>query len=328
VQSSGGGLSRGARGGSLRIGNIQYVLWSTRRTCVIKPASFDYFDPHTLPEAVALLSEYGDDAKILAGGQSLVPLLNMRLARPKVLVDLNRAADLAYVRLDHDGLAVGAMTRQRTIERHPAVAEHFPLLRDVVRWIGHSQIRARGTVGGSIAHADPAAELPAAALALEASIVVAGPTGTRIVRADDLFLGYLTTCLGPAEIITEVRFPALPASAGWSIQEVARRTGDFALVGVIAVVDVFAARVRRARLAYFGVGGRPVRLPSVERLLEDAIPNAATFEAAAHEACASVATDDDLHASASYRRDVAGTLTRRALAAAMAGSPASQQVGS
>jgi carbon-monoxide dehydrogenase medium subunit len=183
-------------------------------------------------------------------------------------------------------------------------------------------------MGGSIAHADPAAELPAAALALEASIVVAGPTGTRIVRADDLFLGYLTTCLGPAEIITEVRFPALPASAGWSIQEVARRTGDFALVGVIAVVDVFAARVRRAPARVFW-GRRSPRPSAVGRAPARGRDSQRCHLRSGGARGVRLGLDRRRSArlSASYRRDVAGKLTRRALAAAMAGSPANQQVG-
>lgn len=240
-------------------------------------------------------------------------MLNMRLARPQALVDLNRVAELSYVKEGDGGLAIGAMTRQRTLEHHPLVAQRLPLLAELAGWIAHPQIRSRGTVGGSIAHADPAGELPAAALALDAELTVMSARGTRTLSTDELLLGYLDTSLAPDEILTEVRFPGLPPETGWSIQEIARRKGDFALVGVIAIVAMDQARIRSARLAYFGVGGRPVRLPAVERVLEGEIPSEQVLGVAAREASAAVEPDDDVHATAAYRRSVAGTLTRRAL---------------
>lgn len=242
-----------------------------------------------------------------------MPLLNMRLARPRALVDLNRVAELSYVTVSDGGLAIGAMTRQRTLEDHPLVAQHLPLLAELAGWIAHPQIRSRGTVGGSIAHADPAGELPAAALALDAELTVMSARGTRTLSTDELLLGYLDTSLAPDEILTEVRFPGFPPETGWSIQEIARRKGDFALVGVVAVVTMDQARIRSARLAYFGVGGRPVRIPAVERVLEGQVPSEQVFGMAAREASAAVEPDDDVHATAAYRRSVAGTLTRRAL---------------
>lgn len=242
-----------------------------------------------------------------------MPLLNMRLARPRVLVDLNRVAELSYVQVSDGGLAIGAMTRQRTLEDHPLVAERLPLLAELAGWIGHPQIRTRGTVGGSIAHADPAGELPAAAIALDAELTVVSARGTRTLSTDELLLGYLETSLAPDEILAEVRISRLPPETGWSIQEIARRKGDFALVGVLAVVTMDQTRIRSARVAYFGVGGRPVRVPAVERVLEGEMPSEKVFEVAAREASAAVQPDDDVHATAAYRRSVAGTLTRRAL---------------
>jgi carbon-monoxide dehydrogenase medium subunit len=240
----------------------------------------------------------------------------MRLARPSVLVDLNRIAELGYIRAEPSGLAVGAMTRQRALERDALVAERLPFLRDVTAWIGHPQIRSRGTVGGSLAHADPAAELPAAALALDAELVVAGPSGTRVMAVDDLLLGYLATSLGPADVLVEVRFGWLARGVGWSIQELARRKGDFALVGVLALVCIEQGCLSQPRLAYFGLGGRPRRFADLERWLDGQPADERAFAAAAERASTWVEAHDDLHAPAAYRRAVAGTLTRRALAEA------------
>ncbi|MBI3964102.1 MAG: FAD binding domain-containing protein, partial [Chloroflexi bacterium] len=202
----------------------------------MKPASFEYFAPTSLDEAIALLSQHGEDAKVLAGGQSLVPLMNMRLARPGVIVDLNRVSGLDYVREHDGGLAFGAITRQRVAERSDLVRARNPLLAEAIPFIGHTAIRNRGTVGGSIAHADPASELPAVAAALDAEMVIRGPEGERVATPDEFFLGYLTTAIEPTEILTEVRFPAWPAGAGWCFLELSRRHGDFAIVGLGVMV--------------------------------------------------------------------------------------------
>ena len=197
----------------------------------MKPPRFDYHAPASIDDAVALLARYGGDAKVLAGGQSLMPMLNFRLARPAALVDVNRIAALAYVREDNGTVAFGAMTRQRTIEFSPVVARRLPLLLEATRWVGHLPIRSRGTIGGSIAHADPSAEYPAVLTALDGEVVAQGPRGRRTLKAEELFETYLTTRLAPDELLVEVRLPATPAGAGHAFEEFARRHGDFAIVG-------------------------------------------------------------------------------------------------
>jgi CO/xanthine dehydrogenase FAD-binding subunit len=283
----------------------------------MKPPKFDYHAPASLEEALALLQRYGGDAKVLAGGQSLMPLLNFRLSRPAALVDLNRIPSLAYVR-EHDGqLRLGAMTRQRTIEFSPMVAQKLPLLREATKWVGHLPIRTRGTIGGSIAHADPSAEYPAVLTALEGEVVARGPNGERVVKAKDLFRTYLTTSLAPEEILVEVRIPAMPAGAGYALEEFARRHGDFAIVGVAALIVREGRRCRQARLATAGTGPVPVRLRAAEEILErDGLSDSA-IEAAARRASELVSPDSDIHASAEYRRHLTGVLTKRALRRAM-----------
>src|SRR5204863_6480341 len=197
----------------------------------MKPAKFEYHAPSTLDEAIALLVRYGGDAKLLAGGQSLVPLLNFRLARPAALVDLNRIASLAYIREQDGQVRFGAMTRQRTIEFSPVVAQRLPLLKEATRWVGHLPIRTRGTIGGSIAHADPSAEYPAVLAALDGEVVARGAKGERVLKPRDFFQTYLTTNLAADEILTEVRLPATPAGAGYAFEVFARRHGDFAIIG-------------------------------------------------------------------------------------------------
>jgi len=227
----------------------------------MKPAPFDYFAPGTAEEALALLDEHGDAAKPLAGGQSLIPAMNFRLARPQVLVDLNRAADLSYIRSEKAGLAVGAMTRQRAIERSDLVARVAPLLAEAMPWIAHPQIRNRGTVGGSLAHADPSAELPAVALALEARFRARSAAGERSIAVADFFKGMLETALQPGELLVEVTLPALAPRTGTAFLEVARRHGDYALVGVAVVVTLDAkGRCQAARIACLSVveAGWPV----------------------------------------------------------------------
>jgi CO/xanthine dehydrogenase FAD-binding subunit len=270
---------------------------------------------------------YGGDAKVLAGGQSLMPMLNFRLARPAALVDLNRIPSLAYVREEDGILAFGAMTRQRTIEFSPVVAQRLPLLREATRWVGHLPIRSRGTIGGSIAHADPSAEYPAVLTALDGEVVAQGPRGRRTLKPRELFESYLTTSLAPDELLVEVRLPSTPAGAGWAFEEFARRHGDFAIVGIAAMIIRDDARCVAARLAAAGVSPVPVRLRAAEEILErDGLDDAA-LEAAAARAAELVAPDADVHASAEYRRHLTRVLTARALRRAVEKSRAPSAPG-
>lgn len=283
----------------------------------MKPPKFDYHAPTTVEQALELLGRYGGDAKVLAGGQSLMPLLNFRLSRPAALVDLNRIPSLAYVREQDGQVRFGAMTRQRTIEFSPVVRERVPLLGEATRLVGHLPIRTRGTIGGSIAHADPSAEYPAVLTALEGEVVARGPKGERVIKAKDLFQTYLTTSLTPEEILVEVRLPAMPAGAGYALEEFARRHGDFAIIGIAAMVVKDGARCKLARLATAGAGPVPVRLRAAEEILEcDGLGDAA-IEAAARRASELVSPDADIHASADYRRHLTGVLTKRALKRAL-----------
>ncbi|MCC6382759.1 MAG: xanthine dehydrogenase family protein subunit M [Dehalococcoidia bacterium] len=283
----------------------------------MKPAPFTYFAPTSIEETIGLLQRYGDEAKILAGGQSLVPLLNMRLARPTALIDINRIPRLDEIVTEDDAIVVGARVTERQLERHPVVAERLPLLVALVKLIGHPQIRNRGTVCGSIAHGDPSAELPAGALALDATVTVTGPTGERTIAVDDFYLGYLATALAGDEMMTQVRFPIPAAGTGWSVQEVARRHGDFALVGAVALVRVEGGRIAATNVVSFGTGGRPLRFPEVEAKLVGSVPGEALFSEAAEAITELLDPDDDVHASAAYRRQVAGVLVRRALEEAL-----------
>jgi aerobic carbon-monoxide dehydrogenase medium subunit len=277
----------------------------------VKPAPFEYVDPRTLDEAVAKLAEYPDDAKVLAGGQSLVPMLNFRLARPRILVDINRLPNLDRLE-ERDGvLLVGALVRQRALERW-ALAR-APLLAAGLRLVGHVAIRTRGTVAGSIAHADPAAELPALLLCCDGTVAAVSQRGPRSIAAGELFTGPLLTTLAPDELVIETRWVLPVAAAGWGVHEVARRHGDFALAGAAAVLEVRNGRVARARLAVFGCGPTPLRATTAETALEGQAPTPARLEEAARAAALTLPTHDDLHASAEYRRQVAGILMTRAL---------------
>ncbi len=279
----------------------------------MKPPRFDYHAPRSLDEAIELLARYGGDAKVLAGGQSLMPMLNFRLSRPAALVDVNRISALAYVREDDGTLAFGAMTRQRTIEFSPVVARRLPLLTEATRWVGHLPIRSRGTIGGSLAHADPSAEYPAVLTALEGEVVAQGPRGRRTLKPAELFDTYLTTTLAPDEVLVEVRLPAAPAGAGHAFEEFARRHGDFAIVGIAAMIVRDAARCLTARLATAGAGPVPVRLRAAEEILERDGLGERAIEAAAARAAELVEPDSDVHASAEYRRHLTRVLTARAI---------------
>jgi carbon-monoxide dehydrogenase medium subunit len=286
----------------------------------MKPAPFDYYDPRSVEEAVSLLREHGEDAKILAGGQSLMPLLSVRMARPEALIDLSKVAGLDYVRETEDVLAIGAMTSKRAVERSGLVERRQPLLHAATLWIAHPQIRNRGTVGGSMAHADPAAEYPAVALVLDAELRALGPDGERTIKAGDFFVSYLTTALEPAEVLTEVRFPVLADGTGWAFQEVSRRHGDFAMAGVAVTLSAESAgRCREARIVLFGVGPTPIRAHGAEQMLVGEALGHALLEPAGRKASEDLDEPlSDVHASAEFRRHLAEVLTRRALAEAMA----------
>ncbi len=285
----------------------------------MKPAKFDYFDPSSLPEALALLGQYGDEAKILAGGQSLMPLMNMRLARPGVVVDINGIGGLDHISAAPDGgLTVGALTRQREVERSGLVRERTPVLAAAMPFIGHFQIRNRGTIGGSIAHADPSAEIPAVSLALDAEFVLASDGRERVMKAEEFFITHLTTALEPVEVLTQIRFPGSTGEWQWGFQEVCRREGDFALVGAIAMLQFDGGGVcQAARITMFGVGGTPMRMRTAEDILLGSSVDAKAREDAAKVVSEELDPDSDIHASALYRKEVGGVLVRRALEAAL-----------
>ena len=270
----------------------------------MKPAAFEYVAPISLDEAVAALAEHGEDAKVLAGGQSLIPLLSLRLSRPTALVDLNDVDELQHLTVN-GSVRVGAMTRHRHVEHSAEIAASAPLLAAAVPYIGHAAIRTRGTIGGSLAHADPAAELPAVAVALDAVFAVRSLRGTRTITARDFFDGYFTTTLAPDEVLTEITFPAAPPGTKVSVQEMARRHGDFAMVAVVAQQDPDGD----TRLALVNVADKPYRATEAE---------AAARAGADPEEIADLATRDlepatDLHATSAYRKHVARVLVRRAL---------------
>lgn len=287
----------------------------------MKPPPFDYHAPETVDEALALLREAGDDARALAGGQSLVPMLAFRLARPSVLIDLNRVAGLAAITATDSGISLGTMVRERAAERSDVVRQRAPMLVEALPLIGHEAIRTRGTIGGSMAHADPAAELPAVALAGDAELVVrSAERGERTLSADDFFQGYFTTAMEPDELLTEIRLPDLPAGSGVRFEEAARRQGDFAMVGVLASLHVSDGVIDDARLALIGVADRPVRARDAEAGLVGSKAGADTFAAAAAAAVRDLTPSSDLHGSSAYRRHVAEQLVQRALDGAAGGS--------
>ena len=278
----------------------------------MKPATFVYVAPESVDEAVDVLAEHGSEAKVLAGGQSLVPMMNMRLARPAVLVDVARVDGLAGIR-SNGRIHVGAATRQKAVLRDDGVGARFPLIHEALRHVGHEANRARGTFGGSIAHADPAAELPAVMLALGAEMVVNGPGGESVVPADDFFVTYYTTVVEVDELLTEVRLPERSPSA-WAFGEVARRHGDFALAGVAMTADVDGGIVRSSRVVLFGASDRPVRASAAEaalsgqRLGDETV--ATEVAGVAHEG---IDFSSDVHVSATYRREAGAALVRRAV---------------
>jgi CO/xanthine dehydrogenase FAD-binding subunit len=279
----------------------------------MKLPPFDYACPTTLPEAIALLASH-DDAKPIAGGQSLVPMLAFRLAQPTLLVDLRKLADLRGIRISDAGVTLGAMVRWRDIEDDERLESAHPLLKAAIAHVAHYQIRNRGTVGGSIAHADPAAEMPGIAITCDAEIAVVGKSGAHVIQAADFFQGALTTALTPDEIIVEIRLPAWPAGRRWGFQEFARRRGDFAMAAAAVFYDQDErGKARNAHVGVIGVGDRPLRLTAVEDVLNGQSIDEATIAKADAATSAAVDPQDDIHASAAYRRSLVGTMVERAL---------------
>lgn len=285
----------------------------------MKPAPFDYYAPASVDEALDHLARLGYDAKILAGGQSLIPAMNFRLAQPAALVDLNGVAELFYVRPAGDGgVVIGAMTRDSAVEHDALIAERAPMVRDVMGYIAHPQIRNRGTFGGAIAHADPAGQLPAVTVALDARYRIRKKGRERWVSADEFFVGLFSTVLEPDEMLVEVALPPLPPRSGWSYKQVARQSGAGALVGVAAVVtldDAPGHNCRQARLVYLSVGEKPVIAHQAASLLVGQAPAQREAIRAAAETAARADVDpgSDIHASAAYRRHLVEVLTRHAL---------------
>jgi CO/xanthine dehydrogenase FAD-binding subunit len=279
----------------------------------LKPAHFHYHRPRTTAEALSLLKDFGEEGKILAGGQSLMPLMNFRLAQPAHVVDINFIDGLDYVKCESGFIRIGCLARQSRLLDDSLVRQGCPLLADALAYVGHEQTRNRGTFCGSLAHADPAAELPAVLLALDGSVTVGNSTGKREIAARDFFHSYLTTALGSDEMVLEASVPEQPARAGSSFVEFARRFGDFAIVGVAAVLVPDKERIAEASIALTGVGDKPWRERQLEESLIGKTASPELFNRAAGEIAASIRPNSDIHGSESYRRSLAGVLTRRAL---------------
>ena len=284
----------------------------------MKPPRFHYCAPYMLDEALALLDQNSEDTKVLAGGQSFVPLLNMRLASPTYIVDINHITELHYIEQEDGYLAIGATVRQRQVERSALVQDKHPMLIEVIKHIGHMQIRNRGTVVGSVAHADSAAELPALLTCLDGEVLAQSIHGERVIKAEKFFTGYLSTALESGEMLTEVRFPLLAPKAGWAFLEFARRSGDYALVGAAAVLTPTADdHCMSAHIAYLGIAGAPIRGFDVEATIVGTTLDEPALNAAAEAASKLVSDDmDDVHATVEYRRVLTGELTKRVLEAA------------
>jgi aerobic carbon-monoxide dehydrogenase medium subunit len=282
----------------------------------MKLPPFDYACPTSVAEAVALLASHDGEAKPLAGGQSLVPMLAFRVAAPSLLVDLRKLAELRQIKITGDGVTLGAMVRWRDILDDARLAAAHPLLVAAVEHVAHYQIRNRGTVGGSVAHADPAAEMPGIAVTCEANIAVIGKSGPRVIAAANFFQGPLMTALKADEIITEIRLPAWPAKRRFGFQEFARRRGDFALAAAAVFYDEDGSKARNAHVGAIGVADRPLRLTAAEQELNGSSIDAATIAKAEAAASASVDPADDIHASGAYRKALIGVMVERAVKAA------------
>ena len=284
----------------------------------MKLPPFEYACPTTINEAVALLASHDGEAKPLAGGQSLVPMLAFRVASPSLLVDLRKLAELRQIKIADDGVTLGAMVRWRDILDDARLRKAHPLLVAAVEHVAHYQIRNRGTVGGSIAHADPAAEMPGIVVTCEAKIAVVGKSGARVIDAANFFQGPLMTALKADEIITEIRLPPWPAKRRFGFQEFARRRGDFALAAAMLFYDEEGGKARNAHVGAIGVADRPLRLPAVEQVLNGNKIDDAIIAKAEAAASASVDPDDDIHASGAYRKALVGVMVERALKSAAA----------
>jgi carbon-monoxide dehydrogenase medium subunit len=286
----------------------------------MKAPPFTYHRPATLDEALALLSEHGDEAKVLAGGQSLIPLMGLRMGRPDHVVDIGRIPGLDRIDVADDGaVTLGALVRHQQANTSDVIAEHAPLIADTMPWVAHRAIRTRGTVLGSIAHGDPAAEMPAVVLATQATLTATSVRGTREIAADDFFRGYLDTALDADEILTGVTFPAWPTNAVGSVVEVARRHGDYALVGVVTKLEIGGDDViTDAALAFFGAGSTALRVAAAEDALIGSPATSETFTAAARIVSTELEPPGDIHGSTAYRKHLAGTLTLRGLDTAAA----------
>ena len=287
----------------------------------MKPFSFEYYAPQTVEEAVRLLASGGLEARVLAGGQSLMPMLNMRLARPARVVDINGIAALNYIKTDDDCLRVGALARHADLLRNPEVRRGWPLLAEAVAFVGHPAIRNRGTVCGSISHADPASEQPCILMAMDGIVTIAGASGRREVPAREFFVTMMTTAVEPGEMVVEVRYPRLPAGTGSAFIEFGRRHGDFAIVGVAATLTMERDVCRQARLCLVGVADTPFRAEAAEAAITGhhftAASSEQVFAAAAAAVQSAIEPAEDIHGSSSYRRHLAGALTERALRSAM-----------
>lgn len=283
----------------------------------MKPAKFEYVAPATLDAAVEALVAANGEGKVLAGGQSLLPLLNFRMARPAVLVDLNGIKELSFIRLRGESVVIGALTRHRELEHSPLIASKLPVMSAAMRHVAHLAIRNRGTIGGSLSHADPAAELPMMAMFYAASLVVQGPAGRRTVAAQDFFVDALTNCLEPEEIVAEIEFPMLQHD-GWAFEEVARRFGDFALASIAVSIRRGLSGIEDARVAVMGVADTPLRLKAVETQLSEIQIDDRMPDRFAEWVMSSVTPNSDLHGSSEYRRHLLGELARRAMHTALA----------
>lgn len=279
----------------------------------MKPAPFEYVAVSTTAEATKLLRELGDEAKILAGGQSLIPLLNFRLVQPQYIIDINPVTELEYIRVTESALVVGGRTRIASVERSSEAQRVVPLLTEAVKFIGHPPIRHRGTVGGSLAHANSSSELPTVAVALDAEIIVRNVDRERAIRGTDFFKGPFTTARESDDLLTEVRFPRWPDGSGFAFMEFSRRHGDFAVAGVGAILTLAGGRVTRAALALCGVSTAPVRAREAEKLLIGEVPRAAVARAAAEAATAGLHPSSDIHGSSTFRRQVAKVYVERAI---------------
>jgi len=280
----------------------------------MKPSAFEYFTPSTVREAIELLRSHGDEAKILAGGQSLIPMMNFRVARPKVLIDINKIKELDYIREEKGELVIGGLTRERTLEVSSVVKKKCPILAEAISYIGHLPIRTRGTIGGSLVHADPSAEIPIIVCGLGGKMKVVGPSGERTLGAGEFFLTYLTSALEATEILVEVRIRTLPANAGWSFMEFSRRHGDFGIVAVASILYLENKGLcRQASIALGGVAPTPLRAGEAESLLAGRVITEELIKEAGVKAAQATDPESDYHASAEYRKDMARVFTQRSL---------------